>query len=198
MEHFNQTLFLLLNASAHPPSLVVSIAKILANQAIWLVPFTLLSGWLTGDEARRKLLLQAATAALFGLLINQMIGLLWFHPRPAMLNLGHSLIAHAPDSSFPSDHLTLLWTVAWSFGLHPLMRTKGLALALLGLALAWSRIYLGVHFPLDMLGALLVSGCSAELCRRVEHRVFDPLFPPIYLLYRQICAPLIRRGLLRL
>jgi undecaprenyl-diphosphatase len=45
--------------------------------------------------------------ALF-LLINQVIILLWQHPRPFVIGLGHTYLAHAADSSFPSDHLTLL------------------------------------------------------------------------------------------
>ena len=40
---------------------------------------------------------------------------------------------------------------------------RGLALsvACLGLLVAWSRIYLGIHFPLDMLGAALVGPLAA-------------------------------------
>lgn len=41
-----------------------------------------------------------------------------------MIGLGHTLITHAADSSFPSDHLTLLWAVAFSFLMH-LARTWG-------------------------------------------------------------------------
>jgi undecaprenyl-diphosphatase len=198
MEHLNQSLFLLINASVLPNPALVLLARILADYAILLVPLSLLALWFLGDEAQRKQLLQAAGAALLGLLINQLIGGLWFHPRPFMLGLGQRLIAHAADSSFPSDHLTLLWSVALSYLLHPRLRRIGWALACLGLPLAWSRIYLGVHFPLDMLGALLVSALCARLCRSAAARVFDPIYPLVYLLYRSLCAPLIRRGLLRL
>ena len=42
----------------------------------------------------------------------------------------------------------------------------GLALALSGLPVAWARIYLGVHFPLDMVGSVLVAVLSARLTFR--------------------------------
>lgn len=90
-----------------------------------------------------------------------------------MIGLGHTLIPHAADSSFPSDHLTLLWAVAFSFLMHRSPRLAGMALALLGLPVAWARIYLGVHFPLDMVGAALVAGLSAWLAFR-EMRVYLP------------------------
>ena len=83
-----------------------------------------------------------------------------------MIGLGHTLISHAADSSFPSDHLTLLWAVAFSFLMHRSPRLAGIALALLGLPVAWARIYLGVHFPLDVVGAALVAVLSAWLAFR--------------------------------
>ena len=47
-------------------------------------------------------------------------------------------------------------------------------LALLGLPMAWARIYLGVHFPLDMVGAALVAVLSAWLCFREERWFVEP------------------------
>lgn len=90
-----------------------------------------------------------------------------------MIGLGHTLITHAADSSFPSDHLTLLWAVAFSFLMHLSPYLGGIALALLGLPVAWARIYLGVNFPLDMVGAALVAVLSAWLAFR-EVRIYLP------------------------
>lgn len=38
----------------------------------------------------------------------------------------------------------------------------GIALLAMGLCVAWARIYLGVHFPLDMLGSPRSSICSSR------------------------------------
>ena len=93
-----------------------------------------------------------------------------------MIGLGHTFIPHAADSSFPSDHLTLLLAVAFSFLMHRRLRVAGRTLAFLGLPVAWARIYLGVHFPLDMIGAALVAALSAWLAFR-EGRLY---LPPAY------------------
>lgn len=106
-----------------------------------------------------------------------------------MIGLGHTLIPHAADSSFPSDHLTLLWAVAFSFLMHSSSRVAGLALALLGLPVAWARIYLGVHFPLDMVGAAMVGGLSAWLAFR-EVRMY---LPAAYLLTLSVHRSLFRK-----
>ncbi|MBP6719056.1 MAG: phosphatase PAP2 family protein [Rhodoferax sp.] len=197
MQELNDSLFLLINASAHPSALMLFIAKLFAEHMIWLVPIGLMVGWLRGGERTRKLLLQATAAGLTGLLINQLISLVWQHPRPFVVGLGHTFLSHAPDSSFPSDHLTLQWCVAFSFLMHQRLRAVGALLALLGLPMAWARIYLGVHFPLDMVGAALVAGLSASLCFRQQHWFMATVYRGATRLYHQLFAIPIRRGWVR-
>ncbi|WHQ45992.1 undecaprenyl-diphosphatase [Alcaligenes faecalis] len=194
MEKINQALFLFLNASGHPSVALVMLAQGLADYAIWIVPVVLVLGWLQGNESIRRLMLEATASGLAALLINQMIGLVWQHPRPFMMGLGYTLIPHVADSSFPSDHLTLLWAVSFTFLMHRRTRAMGAALALLGLPIAWARIYLGVHFPLDMAGAAMVAGFSAWLCAREGYRLVEPALRLITAVYRVLFAPFIRRG----
>lgn len=197
MEDLNHALFLWLNAPGHPSTLLLVIATFFAEYAIWALPVIIGFGWLRGNEHTRKVLLEATASGLAGLLINQIIGLVWQHPRPFMIGLGHTLIPHAADSSFPSDHLTLLWAVAFSFLMHRSPRLVGMALALLGLPVAWARIYLGVHFPLDMVGAALVAWLSAWLAFR-EMRVYLPATYRLALsVHRVIFGKLIQIGWVR-
>lgn len=194
MEKFNQSLFLLINAPAHPGTVVLAVANLFAIYVIWLVPLSLVASWLRGGERIRKLMLEAALSGVVGLLIAQAIGLVWQHPRPFMIGLGHQLTPHVADSSFPSDHLTLMWSVSFSLLMHQRSRVAGALLALLGLPVAWARIYLGVHFPLDMVGAAMVAVLSAGLCWREAHWFVEPVFPWTTAIYRRLFAPLIRRG----
>ncbi|MBC3879532.1 undecaprenyl-diphosphatase [Undibacterium sp. FT79W] len=197
MEDLNHALFLWLNAPEHPSTLLLAIATFFAEYVIWALPAIIGIGWLRGSEHTRKVLLEATASGLVGLLINQIIGLIWQHPRPFMIGLGHTLIPHAADSSFPSDHLTLLWAVAFSFLMHRSPRMAGLALALLGLPVAWARIYLGVHFPLDMVGAALVAGLGAWLAFR-EMRVYLPATYNLALsVHRVLFGKLIQIGWVR-
>lgn len=194
MESLNQHLFLMLNAPAHPGHIMVLIAKLLAEGLIWLIPLTLVVNWLSGQPQRRRTAVMATAAGLSGLLLNQLIGLFWQHPRPFMIGLGHTLIPHAPDSSFPSDHLTLIWAVSLLLLTQTRTRASGLLLALAGIPVAWARIYLGVHSPLDMLGALLCGGLAAWAFHNVESPLAVRLYQWAERLYQRLCAPLIRRG----
>ena len=174
MESFNQAAFLWLNAPAHPSAGMLYLTVFLAQGLIWAVPAGMVLGWLCGNEKMRRTLLIATASGALGLCISMVIGLAWPHPRPFMLGLGHRLIPHAADASFPSDHLTLWWAVAFSLWFK--RRRLGTALALLGIPIAWARIYLGVHFPLDMLGAAVVAGFSAWFTLRQSHWYLEPLY----------------------
>lgn len=195
MEHLNTTLFLLINAASnHPPRILVSLAHFFAQDFIWVVPCALTLGWLRGGEQIKRAMVFSALAGLTGLFINQLIGMAWDHPRPFVLGLGHTLLAHAPDSSFPSDHVTLIWSVACGFLAQYRWRRTGLLALLAGLPIAWARIYTGIHFPLDMAGSLLVAGLAAWIVYAVRNSLVIFTYQWISLLYRQVCAPMIRRG----
>lgn len=197
MENLNHALFLWLNAPEHPGTLLPACAIFFAEYAIWVIPAIIGVGWLRGSRRTRKVMLEATASAVAGLLIAQMIGWGWPHPRPFMLGLGHTLIHHAADSSFPSDHLTLLWAVAVSFLIHRRPRRVGLALALLGLPVAWARIYLGVHFPLDMAGAALIAALSAWLAFCAAHLYLPVTYRFAIRLHRILFGKLIQIGWVR-
>lgn len=197
MEQFNQALFLLINADTAPNSWVVAFAKFMAALPMWLIPMLLIAGWLRGDHTIRRIFLASAMTAGLALLVNQVIGLFWQHPRPFMMGLGHTLIPHVADSSFPSDHMTLICSVAFGLLVQPALRKTGMLLLWLSAPVAWARIYLGVHFPLDMLGALLVTSLCAWGIHKQHNHLVEPVFKPMQAIYEWLLAPVIRRGWLR-
>lgn len=169
----------------------------MAEYPIWLIPVALIFGWLYGTYTIRQQLIVAIISGFAGLLINQVIGWLWYHPRPFEMGIGHTFISHVQDSSFPSDHLTFIWAFAFSQLLHRKTSFAGWTFALLGLPVAWARIYLGIHFPLDILGAVFVALSSSWLISRQEHRLIEPLIGLLLRIYQVLFARLIRRGWVR-
>lgn len=100
--------------------------------------------------------LYALYAAVFGLFINFIIGLFYYHPRPFVAGLGHMLIHHASDSSFPSDHATLAFSVAFGFLIFN-KKLLGIIYLVFAIAVGFARVYTGVHFPFDIFGSFTVS-----------------------------------------
>lgn len=194
LEHLNLALFLLLNVGKGASGITIDAAGLLAQDLVCIVPAMLIVGWLRSSSATRQVLVAAAAAALAGLAVNQLIGLVWYQPRPFEVGLGRTLIRHVQDSSFPSDHLTLIWAVAFSLLMHRQTRLAGWVLTVMGLPVAWARIYLGVHFPVDMLGSALVALVIAWLMFWQGQRLIVPLTRSLLSLYHMIFADLIRRG----
>jgi undecaprenyl-diphosphatase len=140
---------------------------------ILMVLFAVL--WFLVGKNKKTVLLGATEAAILGLTINQLIGLIYFHPRPYMVGLCTPLFPHGPETSFPSDHATLMFAAA--FYLLQARRWPACGVVvLMGAAVltAWARVYSGVHFPFDMAGSLVVGLMSAALMR-VLSKLLNPL-----------------------
>jgi undecaprenyl-diphosphatase len=196
MEAFNQALFLSINATPNLPHWLIVVGLIVANDLIWVVPVTLVGLWLAGGDERREVALRAALVAAVALGINQLIALIEYHPRPFVIGLGHTFLAHAPDSSFPSDHVTLLSAVVCTF-LYNKQRLLGLSGLGIAIAVAWGRIFVGVHYPFDMAGAACVGWVTYVLMTPLW-RAFGPNVSRICIaVYRRVLARPIGQGWLR-
>ena len=157
IEALNRFLFLQINAGESTPAWLIRVAVVIADDFIYLVPLLLLGMWLWGDSWRRYQAIKACLVAMLALGANQLIGLEYTHPRPFMIGLGHTWTYHAPDSSFPSDHVTVLTSIGLTLRVGGTFRLAA-AVLMLDLAIAWARVFVGVHFPLDMVGAVAVAG----------------------------------------
>lgn len=156
VETLNRTVFLAINGTPSTPHWLIVSGTLIADYAILLVPAMLVALWLTGADKRRALAVRACFVGLLALGINQVIGLVWYHPRPFVSATGHAFLAHAPDSSFPSDHVTLLSAISFTL-LYGGKRGIGLLALFAGIAVAWARVFVGVHWPFDMIGAAIVA-----------------------------------------
>jgi undecaprenyl-diphosphatase len=107
--------------------------------------------------------LYAFYSMMLALSINKIISIFYFHNRPFMDNIAMVLHEHKADNSFPSDHTTFMFAIA--FSLLFFSNTNKLAKYLLIFSLIGgiSRIYIGVHYPYDIAGAIIVSFLSAYI-----------------------------------
>ena len=197
LEAFNQSLFLQINASLTTPVWEMQIALFMADFLIFVIPLALVSLWFWGDATERNLSLKACLVAFVALGVNQIIIRVWPHPRPFMIGLGHAFIPHAADPSFPSDHVTIFAGVGLSLLLGHARSVVGWAMLLLGLCVAWARVFLGVHFPLDMLGAVAVAFIVWVVISMPWSVFGNPITQAIEHVYRYLFARPIARGLIR-
>ena len=169
MNSLNQYIFLLLNADAQASAFSIWLGRTLAEWPVFIALLLVALAWYRQTD--RKLLAQRAVVATpLAMGMALAIRCTYYNPRPFVLGLGRMLIEHDATTSFPSFHATFLFSLALPLFAQKGVRGTALAVLLLGVAIAWARIFVGVHYPLDMAGALVVSAVAAVIACSVFKR----------------------------
>lgn len=113
---------------------------------------------------RKSLLLFLVSFPILVLLIK-FIHLFLFEPRPYITNDILPLITHQADASFPSRHASISFAMAFAF-LY--FKSKlGIPILLMASWVGISRVYVGVHYPLDILGGFVVGAVSLIIAKQI-------------------------------
>jgi undecaprenyl-diphosphatase len=131
------------------------------------------SGYLLICNKYRALAL-LLTATLGGLLLSTLLKDLFYRPRPEIV----PHLSQVMTTSFPSGHSMLSAVVYLTLGslLASLVEQRRLKVYFLGVAfllsflVGVSRVYMGVHYPTDVLAGWCVGLVWALLCSLVAHR----------------------------
>lgn len=152
----NYSLFHFINQLAGHYDWIDDLMEVFAQDIVWIILAVTACLWFTGKEAHQKLAFYSFFSATVALLIASMvISPVVDHARPFVEHQVLQLIPHAPDASFPSDHATLAFSIA--FSLFFVKRKLGLWMLLLAIVTGIARIYVGVHYPGDIAGAIALS-----------------------------------------
>jgi undecaprenyl-diphosphatase len=144
----------------------VALSRIGSQGAIWLLIAALAALYWRRPAIFLYVALADLLAGVSGALLRQAIG----RERPPLRFSEPHPLVHVPgSSSFPSGHAATSFacaaTLAWLTPLSPV------ALYTLAALIAFSRVYVGVHYPLDVIGgAALGLGVATALRLLVEAR----------------------------
>lgn len=167
LELDGQLLLWLKESCAHPllDAVMIGISALGDNGFLWIALglLFLLLGVRKGIWRQRGLLLLLALGAN-AIVCNLLLKPLVNRTRPYDL-LGYEiLIPPVGDPSFPSGHTAASFAAAAA--LYAIDRRWGIAAYLFAVLMGFSRLYLGVHFPTDVLAGAVIGVLMARLVIR--------------------------------
>ncbi|MBE7150663.1 undecaprenyl-diphosphatase [Bacillus mycoides] len=181
----NYTVFQWINNFAESSKLLDTLMIAITNSAAYVAILFMLILWFNNgkkENAIRKqyTVLYTTLSVSIALLVNVLIHAVYYHPRPFITHHVNQLVPHAADSSFVSDHSVLVFSIAFVFILRG-EKLKYIAL-IWAVLVGVSRMYVGVHYPLDILGAAFLTFITSGLVMQ-SARIFEPLVRFIFKMY---------------
>lgn len=102
----------------------------------------------------RKVAVNTFVITAMNLILSFIIGGIYYVDRPFVHNKVNLLFNHVKDPSFPSDHAT--GTMSIALGLGKYNKALSLTLTILSVIVGFSRVYVGHHYPADIIGAYII------------------------------------------
>ena len=150
--------------------------SLLGDKGIFWIALTLIL--LCFKRTRRVGAYCAVSMALTFLVVNCAIKPLVARVRPYDLFPAIELLVKAEhDFSFPSGHSANSFAVAWIL-LRMAPKKYGVPAVVLAALIALSRLYVGVHYPTDVLCGTIIAIVLAELTLHFLPKAERKLFPP--------------------
>lgn len=169
----DSALFLSINGSATSPHWLTMLALFATQHLPQLIVGGSAGVFGAGNRQVKLKVLQVLSAMAFAWLLAKLGQHFVSVDRPFTVGLGMQWLQHTASHGFPSTHAS----VAFGFAIAVARTTRRMHWAFLALAaaglIAWSRVYLGLHFPSDVLaGAAVGAGSAWLVCRiRIRHAV---------------------------
>lgn len=121
----------------------------------------------------RKVGICCALGLIFDLLVvNIAVKPLVARIRPYEVIKEITILTHQPgDHSFPSGHSAGSFACAWAF-FRAYKKKWGVPALVLASLIAISRLYVGVHYPTDVIGGIVIGIIVGELGYRVGKKIW--------------------------
>jgi len=122
------------------------------------------------DKAERavnlRLVWNAFLSVGMSLLFNYLLSFFIQRSRPFDIGLGENIYGSVfTNGSFPSEHATIAFAIAMA--VFMVYKKFGTALLIMAALVGVSRVYVGIHYPLDILGGAFVGIIMAYLATKL-------------------------------
>lgn len=154
----NAMLFRTINGLAFHNAVLDKIMVIMSEYApdifMAVLAAVYIKGFVKKNKKMRVTVINTFIIIVLNLFLGYIIGLIWYIPRPFVNNKVNLLLPHAADASFPSDHA--IGTMSIAIGISKYNKVYGIILGALSILVGISRVFVGHHYPTDVLGGYII------------------------------------------
>ncbi len=166
-------LFNLINGLAGHYVLLDYFMIFMSNYGIFIIGLLLL---LTRDH---KAVAEGFLAFLIASFVDMLINAVYPTPRPFVEHEVNLLVAKEPSPGFPSGHSLTSFALATATLMHHHRKNFGKISMVIAFLVSFSRIYVGVHYPSDVLGGMILGFGVSYLLAKSRWYMLIPISPNI-------------------
>lgn len=139
----------------------------LASFLIWIMYLGIFFLWVVDGRIKKEVALHAIFASILAWVISEMLKSLFPSLRPFAVNGHPALVFLLPhDGSFPSAHTAAAFSLALTVWLHN--KKWGAFYIVCASLVGIARVVGNVHFPLDIIGGILVGVVTAYAVEKLH------------------------------
>ncbi|NQU82733.1 MAG: phosphatase PAP2 family protein [Parcubacteria group bacterium] len=172
---FDSLIFSQINSLAFNYAWLDILAMFFAIYVIFILPAVLSVFLIKNFKKYIKPVIGSALSAVLGGGLVLIANLVFYRARPFAVEDVNLLLSHLSNSSFPSFHTTTLFALSFFLCLYgkshnqTLLRKLGCAFLGISFLVGVSRVFVGVHWPADILAGILLGG----LCGWIVYKFFS-------------------------
>ncbi|XNN70755.1 undecaprenyl-diphosphatase [Bacillus pumilus] len=178
MRGFNEDLFRWVNQFSIDHGYLNPIFIGLAEYTVLLAALMCLFVWFQNrSRYNRAMVVSAGLTFILAELLGKIAGVFYFNQQPfAEMSHVNLLIQKEVNNSFPSDHTIFIFSVCLIFWLFHKRHVYWLFVAC---AVGFSRIWVGVHYPFDVLAGAVIASLTAvtvvylPICQRSVNAILS-------------------------
>lgn len=158
--------FMFINQFSGRGSAMDLLMILISNKIRYVFIIVLVFMWFRNDSYK-KVSFNAMMSMGITLFIHTFIKLFYFKPRPFVKNRVGILIPSKIDSTFPSKHTLLVFAISSSIFLYD--RFLGSIMWVLSLLTGFSRIWVGHHYPSDIIGSAFIASLTSMILDKISY-----------------------------
>lgn len=153
-------------AASNVPHLLLYVAIFCAKFLVYIIPLHIIYLFL---QCEYNLALKIIVALCVAIIFSLLLGHLFYEPRPFLIQHDLAIMKHRDSSSFPSNHAMVFAVYVYFLVRYVRNSSKYVALCFM-LLTCWARIFTAIHYPIDIIGGIIIGITSAFLVDKIRKK----------------------------